>query len=74
MAAQARSPSADRKREETVIDRVADLVTETPEPEGERQDPLTPAGQPVEDQVQKQWEPNKGGGLPTFFSLRKSVS
>lgn len=73
MADQAKNPSADRKRDDTVIDHVADLVTEAPEPEGEQQHPLTPTGQPVEDQVQKKWEPNKEGGLPTFFPLRKSA-
>ncbi|HEY0523052.1 MAG TPA: hypothetical protein VGD08_06675 [Stellaceae bacterium] len=26
----------------------------------------TPAGQPVEEQVRKEWEPGEDGGLPTF--------
>jgi hypothetical protein len=26
----------------------------------------TPAGQPVEKQIRKEWEPGEDGGLPTF--------
>jgi hypothetical protein len=28
--------------------------------------PTTSSGLPVEDQVRKEWDPRKGGGLPTF--------
>lgn len=29
--------------------------------------PTTEDGKPVEEQVQKHWDPKKRGGLPTFF-------
>ena len=30
------------------------------------QSPTTDSGLPVEDQVRKEWDPKKEGGLPTF--------
>ena len=33
---------------------------------GTAHDAETPAGQPVEEQVRKEWEPGEDGGLPTF--------
>jgi hypothetical protein len=68
MADQTNRPAPDQKSDDAVIDHVADITAETPaEDQGERQDPLTPAGQPVEKQVRKEWDPKKKGGLPTFF-------
>ena len=34
---------------------------------GRVKSPVTPSGEPVEEQVRKEWEPNKDGGLPTFL-------
>jgi hypothetical protein len=42
-----------------------------PEPVAEQpgvQDPVTDTGLPVEDQIRKEWDPNKDGGLPTPLS------
>jgi len=39
-------------------------------PEATVQKPETDSGLPVEEQVRKEWDPNKDGGLPTF--LRKT--
>jgi hypothetical protein len=63
--------SRSQKSEEAVIDHVADIATDTSAQEqGERQSPLTPSGQPVEDQINKEWDQKKGG-LPTFFPARR---
>ena len=57
-------------REKSVIDHVArDVVKPSPEPPAEKSDhPNSTAetGLPVEEQVRKEWDPNKGG-LPTFL-------
>jgi hypothetical protein len=54
-------------REKSIIDR---LVRNRPKPKPDEKQPLhspnTPTGLPVEDQVRKEWDPRKGGGLPTF--------
>jgi hypothetical protein len=31
--------------------------------------PVTDTGLPVEDQIDKEWNPDKDGGLPTFLNL-----
>lgn len=55
-------------RDKSVIDHLADKVFETSSiPETQRQSPTTDTGQSVEKQVQKKWDPKKGG-LPTFYS------
>lgn len=44
-----------------------------PEPGGDsgaEQPPTTDTGLNVEDQVRKEWEPGKDGGLPTFLGNR----
>ncbi len=51
-----------------MIDHVADNLVD-PEVMKQRRarrikSPVTGAGEPVEDQVQKEWDPNKQGGLP----------
>lgn len=40
-------------------------------PRGRVHNPMTDDGLPVEGQVHKEWDPNKGG-LPTFFGARVS--
>ncbi|MGE5271768.1 MAG: hypothetical protein ACM3JG_19070 [Thiohalocapsa sp.] len=45
---------------------VAEIEPEEPT----EQPPTTETGLVVEDQIQKEWDPQKDGGLPTF--LRKS--
>jgi hypothetical protein len=62
------SEAAQRRhiREKTVIDHLADKVFEpTAEEEHATQDATTSTGLPVEDQVRKEWDPQKGG-LPIF--------
>ena len=56
--------------DKAVIDQVAkDLVDPGAGDIDERavHSPTTEDGKPIEDQVQKQWDPKKKGGLPTFF-------
>ncbi len=36
-------------------------------PEGRTHSPVTAGGLPVEDQVRKEWDPARGGGLPVFL-------
>jgi hypothetical protein len=53
-------------REKTVIDHLADKVFDaSSSPEASTQSPTTEAGQSVEKQVRKEWNPKKGG-LPIF--------
>ena len=33
--------------------------------------PVTETGLPVEDQIEKEWDPNKDGGLPTLLPRRR---
>lgn len=33
--------------------------------------PVTETGLPVEDQIEKKWDPNKDGGLPTLLPRRR---
>ena len=54
--------------DKAVIDHVADeLAHPAPDHEPAVQSPTTPSGNPVEEQVRKEWDPNKDGGLPTFL-------
>jgi hypothetical protein len=57
-------------REKSVIDHLADKVFEPcngAHPDGEsQQSPTTDTGLPVEQQVRKEWDPQKGG-LPIFY-------
>jgi hypothetical protein len=51
-------------------------VVDAPLPEPQRPDagvqpPLTETGLPVEEQVRKQWDPKKSGGLPTSVKTRR---
>lgn len=55
-------------REKAVIEHLADKVfdpTATADDGHVVQNPATPTGLPVEEQVRKKWNPRKGG-LPTF--------
>jgi hypothetical protein len=56
------------KRDKSIIDRVARDVPEPKVPDNRRPErsPTTSTGLPVEDQVRKERDPRKGGGLPTF--------
>ena len=38
-------------------------------PRGRVHSPTTGSGLPVQDQVRKQWDPTRGGGLPVFLRL-----
>ncbi len=34
--------------------------------------PVTDTGLPVEEQIDKQWDSNKDGGLPTFLNTQRA--
>lgn len=47
---------------------IADETAPEPTPEQPATRPaVTETGLPVEDQIEKEWDPNKDGGLPTLF-------
>jgi hypothetical protein len=55
-------------REKAIIDYLVQDVYR-PKPVDEKRSghsPTRSSGLPVEDQVRKEWDPRKGGGLPTF--------
>ena len=62
---------ADRSQQrgdKAIIDRVAgNIGRPAPEHEPAVQSPTTPSGEAVEEQVRREWDPNKDGGLPTFL-------
>ncbi len=55
-------------REKATIDHLVQDVFEPKVSDEEHtgRSPTTSTGLPVEDQVRKEWDPRKGGGLPTF--------
>ena len=57
------------KGDKSIIDHVADKLIEPAETLGQpvMHKPTTRAGKPVEEQVRKEWDPKKKGGLPTFL-------
>jgi hypothetical protein len=58
-----------RNGDRAVIDHVAEELVDRDETAGQPvvHNPTTQDGKPVEEQVQKEWDPKKKGGLPTFF-------
>lgn len=52
--------------EKGVIDHVAEELVD-PDAASVVHSPTTDTGKPVEDQVKKEWDPKKKGGLPTFL-------
>ena len=55
-------------REKSVIDHMArDVPKKPPAEEHPQHSPNTSTGLPVEEQVRKEWDPRKKGGLPTFW-------
>lgn len=57
-------PPASAERDPAVEHVADETVLEPESPEAGIRPPLTPTGVPVEDQVRKEWDPNKAGGLP----------
>jgi hypothetical protein len=54
-------------RDKSIIEHVARNVPKPKVPDNKpKRSPTTSTGLPVEDQVRKEWDPRKGGGLPTF--------
>ena len=55
-------------RDQSIIDQVARNVPKPKDADRNQPErsPTTSTGLPVEDQVRKEWDPGKGGGLPTF--------
>ena len=41
-----------------------------PDPAAGVRNPITETGLPVEEQIRKEWDPNKDGGLPTPFAAQ----
>ena len=55
-------------REKSVIDRTArDVAKKPPTEQHPQHSPNTSTGLPVEEQVRKEWDPRKKGGLPIFW-------
>jgi hypothetical protein len=54
------------RREKATIDHLVDRVFEPEHREQSLQPGTTKNGTSVEEQVRKQWDPRKGGGLPIF--------
>ncbi len=54
------------KREKATIDHLVDKVFDPEGAEKHQQSPTTESGTSVEEQVRKEWDPKKGGGLPVF--------
>lgn len=46
-------------------------LPEPAQPEAGVQPPVTDTGLVVEEQVEKEWDPKKDGGLPTFLRSRR---
>ena len=54
------------RREQATIEHLVDRVYD-PQSRGRPSRPsTTESGTPVEEQVRKEWDPKKGGGLPIF--------
>lgn len=60
------SATDQRKRDKATIDHLVDEVYEEKPDDRDPQSPTTGSGLPVEEQVRKEWDPEKSGGLPTF--------
>ncbi len=54
------------RREKATIDHLADRVFAPGQTEPRQQPETTGDGRSVEEQVRKQWDPKKHGGLPIF--------
>ena len=52
------------RREKATIDHLVDRVFKPPPPK--QQPGMTESGASVEEQVRKEWDPRKDGGLPIF--------
>ena len=60
-----RSPASDQvKGPHQIADEPVDAPQTRPP---QTHSPVTSTGLPVEEQVEKEWDPNKDGGLPTFL-------
>ncbi len=55
-----------KSRTENIADRPADEVQQE---QPSKKSPHTEAGQPVEEQIRKEWDPNTDGGLPTLLRV-----
>ena len=56
------------RRERATIDHLIDQGIDGQVRKGRVHSPTTECGLPVEEQVRKEWDPKKGGGLPTFLA------
>jgi hypothetical protein len=54
------------EREKATIDHLAGRVFEKKLVEGQLKKPKTENGVSIEDQIHKEWDPNRAGGLPIF--------
>ena len=54
------------RREKATIDHLVDHVFDPKSPEKHQQPATTDSGASVEEQVRKEWNPKKDGGLPVF--------
>ena len=69
------NPENQQQGDKAIIDHLAKKVF-TPRPaekhEPKVQSPTTPSGEAVEEQIHKEWDPKKNGGLPVFTRRRSS--
>jgi hypothetical protein len=54
------------RREKATIDHLVDRVFGPENRDKHQQPATTDSGAPVEEQIRKEWDPKKGGGLPVF--------
>ena len=54
------------RREKATIDHLVDRVFDAKGQETRQQPSTTDTGASVEEQVRKEWDPKRNGGLPTF--------
>lgn len=69
------NPESQQQGDKAIIDHLAEKVF-TPRPaekhEPKVQSPTTSSGEVVEEQIHKEWDPKKNGGLPVFARRRSS--
>jgi hypothetical protein len=60
------STSEGQKPDEATIEHSVEKVNDETPADSDEQSPITESGLPVEEQLRKEWDPKKDGGLPTF--------
>jgi hypothetical protein len=67
-----KSPATPPKKAPPMPHHIADEpLPEPAQPDAGVQQPVTETGLPIEEQVRKEWDPKKDGGLPTLLKTRR---